>query len=362
MSTRNWDEFYEESDYLSRYPDVAAAVDRGALRSGHDHYLTFGAREGRIGKTLGLYDEQTYLDHNLDVAAAVDRREFVSGAQHFALFGRRESRTFSPYFDETFYRRRYPDVDQAIRAGAFTSGFEHFRLFGRSPQERRSPTFLNEFDYFQGRPDVAAAVDDPMGFFSASQHYGLAGQAEGVRAPFSGTRGNDEIVSDQGNYDILTGVERGHGPDPWGWDENQLTGLYESVGANEQDTLTGGPGPDSFVVGSVEGRWRFVRHVPFYTAAGEADYAVITDFNLGQDTLVVAGQPGAPFGTIPGVDFEPDGNSVRVVARLGLSDGSGGMTERRDLVAIVLGIGSPQALQGRTTYGVVDMPIPAIAP
>lgn len=357
MTIRQWDEFYEESDYLSRYPDIAAAVASGGLRSGFDHYLVFGAREGRVGKTLGLYDEQTYLRRNPDVAAAVASGAFFSGAQHFFAFGRRESRTFSPYFDEAFYRKRYPDVDQAIRFGAFASGFDHFRLFGRGPLERRSATFLNEFDYLRRYPDVAAAVDAPTGFFSASQHYGIAGQFVGMGAPFSGTRGNDEITGGQGG-DTLTGVERGYGPEAIGGTlTGALAGSYDSVGANEQDILTGGPGADSFVVGYADGRSRFPRQVPFYTAAGEADYGVIADFNLAQDTLVVAGQPGAPSSTIPGVDFEPDGNSVRVVARL---TDDGGVTERRDLVAIVLGVQSPQALQGRTAFFGSTMPIPPI--
>lgn len=358
MTIRQWDVFYEEADYLNRYPDIAAAVASGALRSGFDHYLVFGAREGRVGKTLSLYDEPTYLSRNPDVAAAVASGAFFSGAQHFLTFGRNESRTFSPYFDEAFYRKRYPDVDQAIRFGAFASGFDHFRLFGRGPLERRSATFLNEFDYLRRYPDVAAAVDAPTGFFSASQHYGIAGQFVGGGAPFSGTRGNDEIVGGQGN-DTLTGVERGYGPEAIGGTlTGALAGSYDSVGANEQDILTGGPGADSFVTGYVDGRSRFPTYVSFYGSAGEADYTVITDFNLAQDTLVVAGQPGAPAGPVPGIDFEPDGNSVRVVARL--ADGGGG--ERRDLVAIVLGVQSPQALQGRTAFFGSTLPVPPIVP
>lgn len=38
-----------EAVYLARYPDVAQAVKKGALRSGYHHYALFGRTEGREG-------------------------------------------------------------------------------------------------------------------------------------------------------------------------------------------------------------------------------------------------------------------------------------------------------------------------
>jgi hypothetical protein len=43
---RNGQPFPEET-YLARYPDVRDAVAKGHFKSGKDHYLAFGEKEGR---------------------------------------------------------------------------------------------------------------------------------------------------------------------------------------------------------------------------------------------------------------------------------------------------------------------------
>jgi len=40
-------QWFDESDYLRRYPDVAAAVTEGHMPSGYVHYMQHGRREGR---------------------------------------------------------------------------------------------------------------------------------------------------------------------------------------------------------------------------------------------------------------------------------------------------------------------------
>ena len=37
----------KEAEYLTLYPDVAAAVNSGVFKSGYDHYLKHGKAEGR---------------------------------------------------------------------------------------------------------------------------------------------------------------------------------------------------------------------------------------------------------------------------------------------------------------------------
>lgn len=39
---------FDETGYLARYPDVAAAVAKGDLQSGYDHYVKYGRNEGRL--------------------------------------------------------------------------------------------------------------------------------------------------------------------------------------------------------------------------------------------------------------------------------------------------------------------------
>jgi len=38
---------FDEQFYLSRYPDVREAVEKGDFASGHEHYLGHGQHEGR---------------------------------------------------------------------------------------------------------------------------------------------------------------------------------------------------------------------------------------------------------------------------------------------------------------------------
>ena len=38
---------FSESEYLTLYPDVAAAVKAGAFKSGYEHYVKHGKSEGR---------------------------------------------------------------------------------------------------------------------------------------------------------------------------------------------------------------------------------------------------------------------------------------------------------------------------
>ncbi|MCQ9156281.1 glycosyltransferase [Acidomonas methanolica] len=50
--------FFSEADYLAAAPDVAAVIREGVFRNGYDHFLRFGAREGRrpiAGFDLGEY-------------------------------------------------------------------------------------------------------------------------------------------------------------------------------------------------------------------------------------------------------------------------------------------------------------------
>ncbi|MGS4886883.1 calcium-binding protein [Roseibium sp. MB-4] len=92
---------FDESYYLEQNPDVAAA---GV--SALDHYLNFGADEGRLPSAEGttaddegvieledgtLFDEAYYLAQNPDVAAAG-----VSAVDHYLAFGADEGRAPSP--------------------------------------------------------------------------------------------------------------------------------------------------------------------------------------------------------------------------------------------------------------------------
>ena len=111
-----------------------------------------------------------------------------------------------------------------------------------------------------------------------------------------GGNGSDRLFGDVGD-DLLFGDEDkdtligGMGNDflAGGGDEDRLIGVElnsSQPGINEQDTLTGGLGADTFILGNEAGI--------FYddgddSAAGNADFALISDFNPQEDRLELFG-------------------------------------------------------------------------
>ena len=119
-----------------------------------------------------------------------------------------------------------------------------------------------------------------------------------------GGQGNDVLFGDLGN-DSLIGV-----------DLNSI-----NPGANEIDTLIGGKGNpnnghgfDSFVLGN--------NIQNFYTAGGNDDYALITDFNLSQDTIELKA------GIAYEIQAAPDG----------LPTGAGIFAQGNELIAILANV------------------------
>ena len=107
-------------------------------------------------------------------------------------------------------------------------------------------------------------------------------------------QGGDDIIFGRGGDDILTG---GTGSDQLygGKGQDILIGvdpLASNPGAGEQDILTGGRDADRFVLGDAI--------AAYYTANGWCDYALITDFQVGQDKIQLAGTASdytlAPYG------------------------------------------------------------------
>lgn len=87
---------FDESFYLSKYPDVRAAVSNGTIASGADHYTLTGYFENRFPYKI-IVDEGYYLDTNPDVADAVRSGTVKSAQSHFDSSGFMEGR--SPHKD-----------------------------------------------------------------------------------------------------------------------------------------------------------------------------------------------------------------------------------------------------------------------
>ncbi|MCT7956438.1 S8 family serine peptidase [Laspinema palackyanum] len=163
---------FEESAYITQNPDVEAAIATGVFKSGLEHFINFGQREGRNPSIW--FDTAYYLEENPDVAEAVAAGT-LSAIEHFVNFGQSEGRDPILEFFTDFYLAAYPDVASVVAAGVMTP-YQHFREFGLS--EGREPGF--GFDrpfYLANNPDVAAAVN--AGQVSAIEHYLRFGKAEG---------------------------------------------------------------------------------------------------------------------------------------------------------------------------------------
>jgi hypothetical protein len=83
---------FDETWYLSRYPDVAAAVNAGSFKSGKHHFIEVGYFEGRRPGDLEI-DEAWYLRANPDVSEGIRQGAFKSAREHFKEHGYDEGRT-----------------------------------------------------------------------------------------------------------------------------------------------------------------------------------------------------------------------------------------------------------------------------
>ena len=81
----------DEKWYLQQYPDIAAAIATGKIKSAKDHFVNDGYFEGRLPSALQV-DEKWYLQEYPDVAEGVQTGVVDSGQKHFTQIGYREGR------------------------------------------------------------------------------------------------------------------------------------------------------------------------------------------------------------------------------------------------------------------------------
>ncbi len=85
------DIYFDQSWYLSAYPDVAAAITKSGEMSAHDHYIRFGFFENRLPYEIKI-DENWYRANYNDVGRAVTNKKFASAQDHFFRLGYVEGR------------------------------------------------------------------------------------------------------------------------------------------------------------------------------------------------------------------------------------------------------------------------------
>lgn len=137
---------WDERGYLTCYPDVAAEVLAGNLRSGYAHWLQMGYAERRDlphrpledaeqppRAQVGAYwDEAAYVRQNCHVAVLVALGLYADGLAHFWAVRGRQTPALAPtsVWNEVGYLWLHPDVEKAMRGGQFSDGFAHWMHHG----------------------------------------------------------------------------------------------------------------------------------------------------------------------------------------------------------------------------------------
>lgn len=157
-----------QSEYLAANPDVAAAVQSGAMPSAMAHYQQFGQFEGRDSRGLGAQSAMAGMPQAQDFGGvrgyssapiyqqSVEELRRQAPGQYQALTAPfidpfTGAQPVSPYglggmFDaetaqaEAAYLAANPDVAQAVEAGIIPSATEHYQRFGQF--EGRDPMGL----------------------------------------------------------------------------------------------------------------------------------------------------------------------------------------------------------------------------
>ena len=276
--------------------------------------------------SFNIFDENYYLNNNPDVKAAVQARTVKSGLEHFQKYGLAEGRVaVSPYFDEGLYLRKNPDVAAAVKPGGFKTGLQHYIQYGEV--EGRSPGSFDEQYYRQSNPDVAAAIKGGT-FSSGLQHYIKYGQNESRAALFTGTTGNDTLIG-FGAFTAIAGISVGNNLNTGVniGSNNLVTFDSLDTGKNQVDTLIGGSGQDLFYLSSYRVfNLSIVTSQQLYVGGGNADYAVIKNFERGKDTITLAG-------TLSGYNLQAINGNLNISTKAG------------DLIGIAEGVTSLSLLR-----------------
>lgn len=117
---------FNENLYLSSNTDILNAVKNKQFKSGLEHYLLAGFKEGR---NMGGFNEKDYLSSNSDILVALTNKQFNSGLQHYVLDGFKENRNMGKFIAKD-YLELNSDVAKAVKNGDFPSGLHHYVLCG----------------------------------------------------------------------------------------------------------------------------------------------------------------------------------------------------------------------------------------
>jgi len=229
---------FNEDFYLRNNSDLRSFIGPNApFKSGYQHFVQFGAKEGRFGTS---FLEPEYIQKNPDIVPYVNSGALKTGRDHYFSFGQNE-----PNRDATFVGSSSSDVltgvgvgnveEIGVEVGIAPTGNRKYESFG-----------TNEFDVLTGSPGVdrfVLGVPATAGNVNATPLYLGSGQA---------TIQNFEIAKDkiqlQGNS-----LSDGYSLNPVGNDLSirrfgDVLGVIQG-GASLNLTFQGSNGNGTFMIG-----------------------------------------------------------------------------------------------------------------
>ncbi|MBF0869361.1 glycosyltransferase [Gluconobacter japonicus] len=114
--------YFDPVWYLDRYPDVRREIADGRYSSALHHYLT--NETARRFDPQELFSEEYYAASHPDVVACIDLGSFRNGYEHFLRFGAHEGRVPKEGVDLLAHMNR-PQVRNDVRNHVYDSAFAH---------------------------------------------------------------------------------------------------------------------------------------------------------------------------------------------------------------------------------------------
>ncbi|QDH16620.1 glycosyltransferase [Swingsia samuiensis] len=140
--------YFDPVWYLERYPEVRKEIEEGNYSSALHHYLT--NKTPRQFDPQAFFSEEHYATAHPDIAGSLDMGAFRNGYEHFVHFGAYEGR--SPHADVPLKEYlELPAVQRDVRNKIYTSGFSHWVASHSHPEKKNDWMSAPRIDEYQSR-------------------------------------------------------------------------------------------------------------------------------------------------------------------------------------------------------------------
>ncbi|MFC1849282.1 glycosyltransferase [candidate division CSSED10-310 bacterium] len=139
IQEKQFERKFDEQKYLTLYPEIAEAVQRGDIPSGCYHFINYGCFENRVAPERPGWRE--FFAPILDWLSAITRA--LKKINWHII----REKQFKRKFDEQKYLALYPEIARAVKRGKIPSGYYHFINYGCF-ENRVAPKHPGWLDFF----------------------------------------------------------------------------------------------------------------------------------------------------------------------------------------------------------------------